>query len=65
MCHEIKKSPQGDFFYERIDLGLDFSLSRSISGKARSVLRTAKVTRTYETFNNILACINNLFKVVT
>jgi hypothetical protein len=33
---------------ERLTLGSDFSLPRSISGAARTILRTAKVTRLYK-----------------
>jgi len=42
--------------FERLTLGFDFSLSRSISGAARSILRTAKVTRLYDTALSLFYC---------
>jgi hypothetical protein len=41
---------------KRLSLGSDFSLSRRISAAARSTLRVARVTRTYDTaFKDIIA----------
>jgi hypothetical protein len=42
------KIPLTGEIHERLTLGPDFSLSSSISGTARSVLRTAGVTRLYD-----------------
>ena len=49
MSGEFKKqkSPQQGIF-EQLTLGPDFSLTRSIPGAARSILRTARVTRLYD-----------------
>lgn len=43
------KSPWRGRLSKRLTLGPDFILSRSISGAARTILRTAKVTRLYDT----------------
>ncbi len=50
---ENQKPPYGGMV-ERLTLGSDFSLSRPISGAARSILRTAKVTRFYDTTLKLL-----------
>ena len=46
------KNPSCEGFNERLTLGFDFNLSPSIAGRARSVLRTAGVTRLYNTVQN-------------
>ncbi len=48
---------------EWLTLGSDFSLFHSISGAARSILRTAKVTKLYDPLTNhysmLLTIVNN------
>jgi hypothetical protein len=57
IMQEAMKNPPCGGIGERLTLGPDFNLFRSISGAARSVLRTAEVTRLYDTAHFLSYCL--------